>query len=357
MGTEMKTWVDAMKAAQPKFQEINKTVGAVDWAREASFARQIIQASDKLQECPPQTVYDAVVNVAAVGLTLNPAEKLAYLVPRDNKCVLDISYRGLLKIATDTGSILWGMPELVYEGDEFVYKGPAEKPEHNADVFASNRGTEEGLKGGYCIAKTKEGDYLVTTMTANEIFEVRRCSKAYMYYANKQGQEHKAGPWVSFFGEMAKKTLIKRAQKIWPRTDKTQRLDHAIHLLNQHEGLSYSDVQRDYYVQQIEKGDDPLEFLAFTKSLDSRAHNDLYNHWEYGSKVKMKKAADDLATKGWELVHQYVAQIKESVQNDDDQSVHEILGEVSPNARDLILHNLDPVEVDYCNNIGYERAA
>lgn len=357
MSKEMKTWVDAMKIAEPKFKEINKAVGAVDWVREASFARQIIQAAAALQKCPPQTVYDAVVNVAAVGLTLNPAEKLAYLVPRDGKCVLDISYRGLLKIATDTGSIMWGMPELVYEGDDFTYKGPATKPEHDADVFAENRGTDEGLKGGYCIAKTKECDYLVTTMTAKEIFEVRRCSKAYMMYASKKGEEWKAGPWVTFFGEMAKKTLIKRAQKVWPRTDKTQRLDHAIHLLNQHEGLSFTDEQLDFYSRQVEKSDDPLEFMAFTKSLDSRVHNDLFNHWEYGDKTKMKQKARDLESKAWEIVHSIVVGIKQAVENDDDGAVRELLDDLSFNARGIIIDNLDAQSVDYCKHIGYEEAA
>jgi recombination protein RecT len=34
--------------------------------------------------------------VAAIGITLNPASKLAYLVPRDGMVCLDISYMGLL---------------------------------------------------------------------------------------------------------------------------------------------------------------------------------------------------------------------------------------------------------------------
>lgn len=350
-------WVNAMIKAEPKFKEINAKIGAVDWAIEASFARQAIQASKALAECTPQSIQDAIVNVAAVGLSLNPAQKLAYLVPRDGKCVLDISYQGLLKIATDTGSIAWGRAELVYEGETFMYHGPATLPEHEADPFDSRRGTTDGFRGVYCIAKTADGDYLIDTMPADEVYRIRNCSKAFARYANKEGEEWKAGPWVTFFGEMAKKSIIKRAQKTWPRTDKTARLDQAVHILNQHEGLAFSEHQRDYYVKMIEKGDDPLEFLAFTKSLDQRAHTDLYNHWEYGQKVKMKAEADALAQKGWDVLHECVAEIKEAVAKDNDQAVHEILGDMSPNAQELLFHNLDPAEADYCQQIGYGTAA
>jgi recombination protein RecT len=82
----------------------------------------------------PSGLLLAMYNVAAVGLTLNPNQGLAYLVPchlrknEEPKVMLDISCRGLITIGVETGTIRWAKPELVREKDEFVYKGPAEKP-------------------------------------------------------------------------------------------------------------------------------------------------------------------------------------------------------------------------------------
>ena len=88
------------------------------------FAFQAVTRNDQLYRTAmanPASVRNAVINVAATGLSLNPALKFAYLVPRDNEVCLDISYMGLIKIATDTGSILWAKAEIVYEKDIFTY--------------------------------------------------------------------------------------------------------------------------------------------------------------------------------------------------------------------------------------------
>ncbi len=85
-----------------------------NFEREAGFAMQVLMASDytlSVARGDPQSVIDAVSNVAAVGLSLNPAKKQAYLIPRavrkgtKPKIVLDISYIGLLDLAIMSGSI------------------------------------------------------------------------------------------------------------------------------------------------------------------------------------------------------------------------------------------------------------
>lgn len=222
---ELTNWVQAMSASEEKFKELAQMHNAVNWKTEANFARQIIQGNDYLAKMSPVSIRDAVINVAAIGITLNPAEKLAYLVPRDGKCCLDISYRGLIRIATDTGSVDWAKAELVYSADEFEYNGPTEKPNHKSNPFSSNRGEFVGV---YCIAKVGN-DYLTEAMSADDVYRVRDSSPAY--------SKSKSGPWVTWFGEMAKKACIKRAYKTWPTSDKNARMDKAVEVLNQHEGM------------------------------------------------------------------------------------------------------------------------
>lgn len=227
-------WVGAVQKAHPKFMQLN-IHSAVNWETEANFVKQIVMRGGpdagrnyllKVANENPQSMLYAVTNIAAIGLTLNPAEHLAYLVPRDGAIMLDVSYRGLIKLATDCGSIEWARAELVYDSDHFEYLGPAQAPIHRADPFQSDRGE---FRGVYCIAKTAKGDVLTEVMSAEQIYMVRDTSMA---YARK-----KQGPWVDWFDQMAKKTVIKRASKTWPRTATIQRLDTAISIVNEHEGL------------------------------------------------------------------------------------------------------------------------
>lgn len=172
----------------------------------------------------PMSVRMAMSNLAATGLTLNPAYSYAALVPRDNAIVLDIMYRGLLKIATDTGAIAWGRADVVYKTDRFVYHGPAHSPVHEAYPF----GDRGEVVGAYCVAKTTAGDILCDVMTLAELEKVRASSDLW--------RKKQSGPWRDWFEEMCKKSVIKRARKTWPMSSKVDRLLDAIELANASEG-------------------------------------------------------------------------------------------------------------------------
>ena len=197
----------------------------LNFAREAGFALQSISASDyalKLAMGNRQSVVNAVTNIAAIGISLNPAKKQAYLVPRDNKICLDISYMGLMDLAMATGSIKWAKADLVYKSDSFALNGFDKPPSHSYNPFATDRGE---IVGVYVVVKTADGDYLTQTMSIDEVNAIRDRSSAWIAFVNKG----KSCPWVTDFGEMAKKTCVKRAYKYWP---KTERLEQAIHHLN-----------------------------------------------------------------------------------------------------------------------------
>jgi len=253
---EIAPYMQAIAGAKGKFTEINQA-NLVNYDKEAMFAMQIVQNNDYLMKIAnnnPQSLRNAVINVASIGLSLNPAEKLAYIVPRKGQACLDVSYIGFIKLATDTGSIMWARAELVYENDEFIYHGATEKPE-----FSTKNPFDRGdLKGVYCVAKTKEGDYLSGIMSIDECYDIRNRSEAYKAYESKGY----ACSWTTDEGEMIKKTIIKRESKTWPKTDKTDRFDNAIHIANEHEGIDFS--------RQID--DKPIDMqkveLAYIKAID-----------------------------------------------------------------------------------------
>ena len=163
-----------------------------------------------------------MTNIAAIGISLNPAKKQAYLVPRDGRICLDLSYMGLADLATASGSIKWVKAGVVHANDKFVLNGFDRPPEHSFDPFSKDRGEAVGV---YVVAKTADGDYLTEAMSADEVNAIRDRSSAWRAWVEKK----RSCPWVTDWAEMAKKTVVKRAYKLWP---KTERLDQAIHHLN-----------------------------------------------------------------------------------------------------------------------------
>lgn len=219
------TWEGVIAEAMPKFQRIARNTNLVRWEEESQFASQALRKNELLAKCTVDSVQNAIINVAAVGLTLNPADQYAYLVPEYNKqikaneCQLRISFKGLIKVANDSGAIKWVQAEVVKESDGFAYKGPCTLPGHSMNPFG-DRGETVGV---YCIAKTNEGDILVDIMSKQEIDKIASCAKT-------------ASVWAKWPDEMAKKAIIKRAAKQWPKTAGASTLNHAIQVINDHEG-------------------------------------------------------------------------------------------------------------------------
>jgi recombination protein RecT len=204
---------------------------SVNFEREAGFAIQAITSGDYIMKVAlgnPQSVRDAVTNIAAIGISLNPAKKQAYLVPRKNKICLDISYMGLMDLAMETGSIKWAQANLVYKNDTFASNGLDKPPLHSFDPFSKDRGE---LVGVYVTVKTADGEYLTDTMSIDEVYAIRDRSESW--------KKDQSGPWKTDQGEMIKKTVVKRAYKYWP---KTERLESAIHYLNTDggEGITFT---------------------------------------------------------------------------------------------------------------------
>tara|TARA_R100000951_G_C2578716_1_gene161217 strand:- start:1 stop:792 length:792 start_codon:yes stop_codon:yes gene_type:complete len=237
---------------------------------------------------------------------------------------LDISYKGLVKLATDSGAIKWAQAELVYESDTFKYRGLASEPLHEMDPFSKDRGQ---IIGAYCVAKTADGDFLSTMMSMDEIKEVQNTSKA------------KNGPWKKFFGEMAKKSVLKRAQKQWPKgTD--NRLENAIHVINQHEGLEGKELNPDDYRltgDLVEPffdaffNEKPLLMEEVANRCTDTQWVDLQNTFSRETKEVTKKKAKalELLRQGSALWTDIKAEYKELMQQDDDFGMLQIYGDLS----------------------------
>jgi len=228
-------WVNEIKSSEDKFDG-----SGLDFMQEQIFATQLLMNNDfalSVAKQNPSSLRLAMYNVAAVGLTLNPNQGLAYLVPRCLKrgeparIMLDISYRGLISIGVETGAIKWAKAELVYENDKFIYHGPGDKPTHDCDPFSTDRGS---MRGGYCIAELPGGGYLVECMSKADMDKIKQSSDMY---------QKGFGPWVDWEDQMQLKSVAKRASKWWPKS--SLRMGEALKILNEENGEGLAVLSKD----------------------------------------------------------------------------------------------------------------
>lgn len=325
-------WITSMQKAEPKFIELAKMHGLVEWKAEANFARQAIQKNPKLQQCTGQSIADAIINVAVIGLTLSPMEHLAHLVPRSEKiddeyvnlCRLEIGYQGLIKIVTDSGSADYIRADVVREGDDFVYKGPAAAPEVSIpNPFGNDRGS---VVGAYAIAKLANGETLCEIMNAQEIKDVEDSSKA------------KFGPWKGpFRNEMIRKTVIKRLCKTIPRPDNTGRLQKAIHVSNEIEGLDmpvleyqpkFTEKDKSTFDLAIQSSDE-VTLYHLSRSMKADSWIDLsssyVNSAPRGKKGEYRSKLDAMTKAGHEKIQAAAADIQQYSDKDQKDSALEML--------------------------------
>lgn len=199
--------------------------------RECSFALQIVQKSYKLQECSLSSLQAAIINIANTGLTLNPVEKLAYLVPRWNSALrcnevtLDPSYMGLIYLSAQSGGVKSITAQLVREGDAGnIEINPADvhnPVRHRIDPFKADMGK---IVGVYAVATFPDGTRQAEFMSRSEVEKVRNRSETYKAWV---AGKIKSCTWQTDFGEMTRKTVVKRLVKYLPFV--SQKLGHAVH--------------------------------------------------------------------------------------------------------------------------------
>ena len=348
---------------------------SIRFEAERGYALQLLQNNPflaQVAEGNKLSLLHAVTNCAAIGLSLNPAKREAYLITRTvkegnqyvSKVFLEPSYQGLCNLATNTGSIEWVQANVVYTNDEFIDNGAGEKPTHTYKAFAKpeDRGDFAGV---YCVAKTKSGDYLTTIMPADEVYSIRGRSEAYK--AMMERKKGNGGPWVSDFNEMAKKSVVRRAVKMFPKTDQFDRMDAAVSLSNDNEGFApivtapnlgeFTADQKGLFDQMITQSDAVGMFL-FTKSIDEAMFTSLYHSFEKGTKGKYQGIVDSLCQAGAAKLRDVADAISECCHRGDDPGALELLeGFSNDGIAYMEQHFMDDETAGYTRQILSEVAA
>lgn len=275
-----------LERAKDHFIKVASAEGGPDYKQEAFFAMQLLNSNPflfKVAAANPVSLQLALVNVAATGLTLNPALGRAYLIPRkikdDYQVTFDVGYRGYIFIAVDSGSISTAQVELVYEKDKFTFRGAGQLPIHECENFFGARGK---VVGAYAVATTKEGNHIVTIMSYEEVMAIKGRSMAV-----KSGKQ---SPWDTDENEMIKKTIIRRAFKMWPITNRTKQVakiidadieNHGIDFEAEKNGGEVKETKQSEIKKLLEKlGKTESEFIGYFKKVAKREFNSIDELYE-----------------------------------------------------------------------------
>jgi len=336
--------VDNLRALEKPFSAQNAY--ALKFESECLFAKQqLMKNNTTLQaaENNQASLRSAILNTAAIGISLNPALSHAYLVPRNGAICLDISYRGLVKLATDSGAIKWAKTELVYDDEPFEWVNMVTLPIHKLNPFGGKRSgnTIDGVVGGYCVAQLADNSYLLDHMSIADIQKVADTSKA------------KSGPWKDWPLEMAKKTLVKRASKSWPQSGERERLDKAVEILNEHEGIDEPIVARtsdfmrptpEQTATYLELAKGPaVDFYIWIMAQDERLRTSLPGcEFERGEKGRMMKYFNTHLENGRLTLDDWTTQLSELCEMGDDLAVSGFLSELSESQCAAVVNAMPP---------------
>ena len=166
------------------------------------IAMTSIQQTPKLLDCTPESLLGSVLTCTQLGLEPDGVSGRAYLIPYKDQCTLIVGYKGLMELARRSGEVQALEARVVHENDEFDYAyGDSPFIKHKPSLF-----TDPGkMIAAYAVATMKGGMRQIEVMSRKDIDGIRARSKA-----------KSAGPWVTDYDEMAKKTVIRRLCKYLP---------------------------------------------------------------------------------------------------------------------------------------------
>lgn len=234
------------------------------WQAEKQFALTVINRSSQLRQSTPESLQNAILSCATMGLSLNPIKQHVYLIPRKARrrrqgeskeeyakipylAYASPSYRGLSHLAVKSGSVLWIRSDIVFVGDIFEYYGSFQAPKYQ---MVSHNRTEKNAIGVFAIAKLRScGDIMCEYIDAQTIQKIRQMSEL-----------PNSVMWTSLWTEGWKKSAIRRLYKTLPELPEA--FNYAMSQLDENEGYSKEVIEGTVVEETItEKNQEKIKTL------------------------------------------------------------------------------------------------
>jgi recombination protein RecT len=171
--------------------------------RMSRIALSEVRLTPELENCDPASFLAALMTAAQLGLEPGRAMGEAYLVPKSGKVVLFIGYRGMVKLARQSGLISSMGAHAVRDGDEFEFA-------YGLEPFLKHRpalGADRPIKAFYAWATYGEGGHDFRVMSIGEVNRIR----------DRNGRP-KTGAWITDYEAMGCKTVFRQLAKWLPQS-------------------------------------------------------------------------------------------------------------------------------------------
>lgn len=191
-----------------------------------------------LLDCDRGSLLKSCIQAAELGLTLNKSMAEADILKvwngraKRNEAQFRPRYKGLMKLALQSGEVLKIESRIVHENDEFeIVEGTDAEIIHKRKL--GNRGA---MIGAYCVWTLKSGEKQFEVMSKEEIEAIRDRSSS----KTKEGKV--VGPWMTDPAEMWRKTVVRRATKYMPMSPEAARAVHADNVAEGVEDIDHGPV-------------------------------------------------------------------------------------------------------------------
>jgi len=251
-------WFEAQKG------EIARAVPKhIDPERLVRVALTACVQNPRLLECTRESLMQAVMQSAQLGLMPDGILGGAYLVPYKNKngnleATFQVGFAGLIDLATRSDRISAVIPDVVHAKDHFEWY---REPEKDHFVHKPYEGDDDAgpITHAYCIVRRKDGTASVTVLPKSKIEKEHRA----------HSRAKNDGPWVTHYDAMCKKTMIIVGLKYEPKSTDLAKAVAREELLEQGIEIPPEDVQVLETEAKAEPQQSALDKLAAAPTPDS----------------------------------------------------------------------------------------
>ena len=204
MPNDLTVFENQLKPLAPRFEAVLGGIMPVD--RLTQTAIICVERNPKLLECNRQTLFNACLTFATLGLEIDGATGQGFIIPFGSTAQPVIGYKGYATLAARAGYTITG--DVIREGDDYDYQLGTDAFIHHKPKLGG--GTDRRIIAAYATATSKDRPPIIELLDIDDLLAVK---------AKSPGAKKKDSPWNDprvGFPAMCAKTAKRRLARHMP---------------------------------------------------------------------------------------------------------------------------------------------